>query len=116
MPLPIRCLSNLFFTWRKTHIIEKSALDVARQCRTILFEQIINNAKKLAPRQVPGYVRAYATCCIEPIIKSRIDLKHLSPIELEKVVSQAKDHLIEMITSDMRSMPPAFMTDIAAAA
>jgi hypothetical protein len=74
MQSPIKRLVKRYFSWQKTNILEKLALDMAHQSRIILSQQIVKNAKTLPPEQVPGYVRAYTACRLEFIVESRSDL------------------------------------------
>ncbi len=96
--------------------IEDIATNIANQCRNTVTQHVIGKSKLLPPKQMRGYIRAYAACSLESIINERNDIKHLNPSQISKVILQAKEFLIEMVIGDMRSMPPTVVADIAAAA
>jgi len=116
MKSPIKHLINQLFSWRTTQKIENLAVDIARQCRSRVTQQVISKSKTLPPEQLRGYVRAYATGCLESVAKQRVNTEQLNPCQISKVILQAKEFLIEMVIRDMQSMPPAVVGDIAAAA
>ncbi|MGD0517547.1 MAG: hypothetical protein ABSA26_08435 [Thermoguttaceae bacterium] len=107
---------NLLSTKYTQQKIEDVALDIARQCRTILIQRVIGQTKTFSSEQLRGYVRAYAPCPLENILKQRNDVEHLDPTRISKILDQAKEILIEMVIRDMQTMPTKVMADIAAAA
>jgi hypothetical protein len=96
--------------------IEDIAADIANQCRTTLSKQIIGKSKIMPPKQIHGYLRAYVSCSLESIINEREDIKQLDPRQISKVILQAKELLIGLVVSDMRSMSPKIVADMSAAA
>jgi hypothetical protein len=70
----------------------------------------------MPPEQMRGYVRAYATCLLESVIKQRNDLKHLNPAQISKVIIEAKELLIDMVVCEVMSIPPTVVVKMANAA
>jgi hypothetical protein len=107
---------NHFAAWKKSHGSQKLSADIARQCRCILNQRIISKSRTLPPDQIRGYARAYTDSCLNSIIDSRSDLRHIDDAQLKKIILQAKEILIETAVSDMCSLPPTVVVGMAAAA
>jgi hypothetical protein len=112
----VKNFSKILFAWCTKRTVEDTAADIASQCRTTLTQCVIGKSKILPPDQLRGYICAYATCSLESIINGRSDIKRLNSSQISKVIHRAKELLIEMVISDMQSMPPTIVAKIAAAA
>lgn len=107
---------NLLFAGRTKKTVEKMADEIVRQCHPILMQRIFGKTKAMPPEQMRGYVRAYSAYCTETIINRRNDIEHLTPSQFAKIISLAKEILIEIVLRDTRSIPPKVVEDIATAA
>jgi hypothetical protein len=95
---------------------ENVAAELAERCRAVVARQVIGKSKVLPPKQLRGYIRAYATQALESVISGSEALESLDSGRISAIIARAKDLLVELVASEARSMPPKSEVGIAAAA
>lgn len=111
----VQFFSKLAF-WHINHKIEDLAGSIARQCRMALSRPLSNISGNMPVDQMRGYIRAYATSCVELAVKHHADTADLSASHVSKVTLQAKELLIEMMVRDMQAVQTTCTRRLAAAA
>ena len=96
--------------------VENVAVELAKECRAWVARQVFGKADVLSPKQLRGYIRAYATRALESAISGSDDFKSLSSRQIPAIIARAKEHLIESVAAEARSMPPKSEVGVAAAA
>ncbi len=96
--------------------IDNLAADIARRCKASLIHRIINRSNSLPPEQMRGYVQAYATGCLESVVREWVAVERPDPALISEVVLRAKEFLIEIVLSEMQVIIPPVVADITRAA
>jgi hypothetical protein len=116
MPTPLQnALWTLFFPWHRVRWIKQAGGEVARECRTQLWQRVRRSALGMSTPELRGYARAHAAVVAATQVDQVLARRSLRPNLRDRVLSSSVDQLVAMAIHDALSeITPAEARPLAA--
>jgi hypothetical protein len=106
---------SFLLPWRTSHIVEQVAGEVARECRSGLWQRVYQRTANMSLAESRGYLRALAVGCVDNEVEQAICRRHLRTDLRSRLVDASVDQLINMVAhAVLTGEPPARVKTMAA--
>lgn len=106
---------SVLFPWRNSHVVEQVAGEVARECRSSLWQRVYLRTANMSPAELRGYVRAQAAGFVGSEVEQAIRRRRLRIDLRSRLIDASVDQLVNMVAHDVLcGEPPARVRTMAA--
>jgi len=108
-------LLSFLLPWHTSHVVEQVAGEVARECRSGLWQRVYRRTSNMSLAELRGYVRAQAAGFVGGEVDLAICRRHLGIDLRSRLIDASVDQLVNMAAHDVLSgETPAYAKTMAA--
>ena len=102
----IDTLAERVFHWLDAPLVKQTAGEVARECRSALWENVYPRIRDVSRDQAKGYVRAVAPSFVVVEVDAVLARRRVSGSLRPRVVEEATQQLVKLIVDDIHCFRP----------
>jgi hypothetical protein len=95
-------LMDRLFRWLDAPQVRQAAGEVARECRSAVWNHVSERTRGMTGAQVRGYIRAVAPDYVAAVVDAVLSWRRLDAQLRPYVVDEAIQQLIDLVAQDVR--------------